>query len=91
MCARIIPGDLARQIELELKPRLTYQARWSAGRQTGRQAGLIGLDLVAIWLKASLGIKLLTRFFENFCPLHSALNSALLNLPLVQFSVLANH
>lgn len=66
MCARIIPGDLARQIELELKPRLTYQARWSAGRQTGRQAGLIGLDLVAIWLKAlvkaSLGIKLLTRF-----------------------------
>lgn len=66
MCAHIIPGDLARQIELELKPRLTYQARWSAGRQ----AGLIGLDLVAIWLKAlakaSLGIKLLTRFSQTF-------------------------
>lgn len=51
------PHDLPRQIELKLKPRLTY-GTW-----------LIRLDLAPIWLKAvakiSVGIKLLTRLSKT--------------------------
>jgi len=51
------PSDLPRQIELKLKPRLTY-GTW-----------LIRLDLAPIWFKAvakiSVGIKLLTRLSKS--------------------------
>lgn len=62
------PNDLPRQIELELKPRLAYQAR----------CGSLP-DLVAIWLKAvaktSVGIKLLTRLSKKFCMWGRAVHS----------------